>query len=244
MGKKGVEEMISEIGIFIDKCKYQPFSSNNIIVPRDELERMLNELKLRLPSEFERSKKIMRNKESILAAARTRSDAIISESVNEANRLVEENRITQLANDRAEEILENARNEADRIVNDANAEATEVRLGALNYTRDKVEEMRAFLAASLEADRENYRNLVETLEDQVFSLENNIADVDSSIGYITGEPVAAPAPSAPSAPAADDGYDDDYDDEDDDVEESYDDEDEDDFDEDDDFDDDDDDFLD
>ncbi|MBR1507753.1 MAG: hypothetical protein IJ619_07105, partial [Eubacterium sp.] len=211
MGKKGVEEMISEIGIFIDKCKYQPFSSNNIIVPRDELERMLNELKLRLPSEFERSKKIMRNKESILAAARTRSDAIISESVNEANRLVEENRITQMANDRAEEILASARDEADRIVNDANAEATEVRLGALNYTKDKIDEMRAFLAASLEADRENYRNLVETLEDQVFSLENNMADVDSSISYITGEPMAKPVQSSQPAPA--DDYDDEYDDE-------------------------------
>ena len=243
MGKKGVEEMISEIGIFIDKCKYQPFSSNNIIVPRDELERMLNELKLRLPSEFERSKKIMRNKESILAAARTRSDAIISESVNEANRLVEENRITQMANDRAEEILASARDEADRIVNDANAEATEVRLGALNYTKDKIDEMRAFLAASLEADRENYRNLVETLEDQVFSLENNMADVDSSISYITGEPIAKPVQSSQPAPA--DDYDDEYDDEED-VDDNYDDEEEDDdFDDDDDYDDeDDDDFLD
>ena len=243
MGKKGVEEMISEIGIFIDKCKYQPFSSNNIIVPRDELERMLNELKLRLPSEFERSKKIMRNKESILAAARTRSDAIISESVNEANRLVEENRITQMANDRAEEILASARDEADRIVNDANAEATEVRLGALNYTKDKIDEMRAFLAASLEADRENYRNLVETLEDQVFSLENNMADVDSSISYITGEPIAKPVQSSQPAPA--DEYDDEYDDEED-VDDNYDDEEEDDdFDDDDDYDDeDDDDFLD
>lgn len=243
MGKKGVEEMISEIGIFIDKCKYQPFSSNNIIVPRDELERMLNELKLRLPSEFERSKKIMRNKESILAAARTRSDAIISESVNEANRLVEENRITQMANDRAEEILASARDEADRIVNDANAEATEVRLGALNYTKDKIDEMRAFLAASLEADRENYRNLVETLEDQVFSLENNMADVDSSISYITGEPMAKPVQSSQPAPA--DDYDDEYDDEED-VDDNYDDEEEDDdFDDDDDYDDeDDDDFLD
>ena len=243
MGKKGVEEMISEIGIFIDKCKYQPFSSNNIIVPRDELERMLHELKLRLPSEFERSKKIMRNKESILAAARTRSDAIISESVNEANRLVEENRITQMANDRAEEILASARDEADRIVNDANAEATEVRLGALNYTKDKIDEMRAFLAASLEADRENYRNLVETLEDQVFSLENNMADVDSSISYITGEPMAKPVQSSQPAPA--DEYDDEYDDEED-VDDNYDDEEEDDdFDDDDDYDDeDDDDFLD
>ena len=103
--------------------------------------------------------------------------------------------------------------------------------------------MRAFLAASLEADRENYRNLVETLEDQVFSLENNMADVDSSISYITGEPMAKPVQSSQPAPA--DEYDDEYDDEED-VDDNYDDEEEDDdFDDDDDYDDeDDDDFLD
>lgn len=239
MGKKGVEEMISEIGIFIDKCKYQPFSSNNIIVPKDELERMLNNIKLRLPSEIERSKKIMRNKEAILAAARTRSDAIISESVKEADRLVEENRITQMANERADQIIADAEAQAKKIMADANADAKEVRLGALNYTKDKVEEMRSFLSAALAADRENYNNLVDTLEDQVFNLENNLNDVDSSIGYLTGTSVGGQTPVSDPA----DGYDDEpeeeytdeeeYEEEDEEVDdEEY---DEDDFDDDDDF---------
>ena len=42
MGKKGVEDMIDEIEVFIGNCKYQPLSSNKIIVPKDELERMLD----------------------------------------------------------------------------------------------------------------------------------------------------------------------------------------------------------
>lgn len=47
MAKKGIEEMISEIEIFIDNCKYKPLSSSMIIVPKDDLEQMLNELKLK-----------------------------------------------------------------------------------------------------------------------------------------------------------------------------------------------------
>ena len=58
MGKKGVEEMIEQIEIFIDNCKYQPLSQNKIVVHKDELESMINELKLKLPSEIERCKKI------------------------------------------------------------------------------------------------------------------------------------------------------------------------------------------
>ena len=84
---------------------------------------MLDELELKLPGEIERCKKIMRNKEMILADARTRSDAIITESVNEANRMIEQNEITRLANIRADEILENARNQAQQIVDQASEEA-------------------------------------------------------------------------------------------------------------------------
>ena len=40
MAKKGIEEMISEIEIFIDNCKYQPLSSSKIVVPKDDLEQM------------------------------------------------------------------------------------------------------------------------------------------------------------------------------------------------------------
>ena len=109
MGKKGVEDMIEQIEIFIDSCKYQALSQSKIIVHKDELQSMLEELKLKMPSEIERCRKIMRNKEAILADARTRSDAIISESVNEANRLVDSHNITELANTRANEILEMAR---------------------------------------------------------------------------------------------------------------------------------------
>ena len=196
MGKKGVEEMINEIEIFIDNCKYQPLSSNKIVVPKDEMERLLSELKLKLPSEIERCKKIMRNKEAILASARTRSDAIISESVNEANRLVDTNHITELANIRANEILDAARQEADRILADANAEANEVRLGAMSYTKQKLSDMRDFFAATLEADRENYKNLVDSLENSVFTLETNMSEVDASIGLLTGVAPVQPIPEA------------------------------------------------
>ena len=187
MGKKGVEDMINEIEVFLEQCNYQTFSQTKIVVPKEELNRMLNELKLKLPSELERCKKIMRNKEAILASARTRSDAIISESVNEANKMVDNNRITQLANQRANDIVESARQQAEEIVAAANQEAKDVRLGAMNYTKSKVAEMKDFLAATLEAEKENYRNLTESLENNIFTLETNLNEVDASIDLINND---------------------------------------------------------
>ncbi|MBP3233782.1 MAG: hypothetical protein J6M65_05105, partial [Eubacterium sp.] len=188
MGKKGVEEMIDEIEVFIENCKYQPLSSNKIIVPKDELDRMLNELKLKLPSEIERCKKIMRNKEAILASARTRSDAIISESVNEANRLVDSHHITELANARANEIIESARDEASQIVGDANAEATEVRMGAMLYTKEKIKDIRDFLRSTIEAENENYKNLMDSLENGAYTMDTNLNEVEASLALINSDP--------------------------------------------------------
>ena len=246
MGKKGVEDMIDEIEVFIGNCKYQPLSSNKIIVPKDELERMLSELKLKLPSEIERCKKIMRNKEAILASARTRSDAIISESVNEANRLVDSNHITELANIRADEIVTAARDQAQQILDEATAEAKEVRLGAMSYTKQKLTEMKNFLAATLEAENENYKNLCDSLESNLYTLDNNLGELDTSIDLINGndmpmssQPAMAPQPEYAPAPTAayDDDDDEDYDDYDDEDEEDddFDDDDYDDEDDDDDF---------
>ncbi len=185
MGKKGVEEMIDQIEIFIENCKYQPLSQTKIVVHKEELESMLEELKLKLPSEIERCRKIMRNKEAILADARTRSDAIITESVNEANRLVDQHNITELANVRANEILEMARNQAQQIVDQASEEANEIRLGAMYYTKDKLSEMRDLYNRVHDAEKENYRTLIESLESDTYVFENNISEMEANINLLT-----------------------------------------------------------
>lgn len=185
MGKKGVEDIIDQIEIFIGNCKYQPLSQTKIVVHKDDLLQMIEELKMRLPSEIERCKKIMRNKEAILADARTRSDAIITESVNEANRLVDQHQITELAQIRANEILDMARSQAQQIVDQASEEASEVRLGAMYYTKDKLTEMHDMFAKIHAMEKENYRTLIESLESDTYVIENNMSEMEANINLMT-----------------------------------------------------------
>lgn len=194
MAKKGIEEMISEIEIFIDNCKYKPLSSSMIIVPKDDLEQMLNELKLKFPNEIERCKKIMRNKEAILADARTRADSIITESVAEANKLVDQSQIVELANIRANEILDMARSQADQIVNEANADANEIRLGSMYYTKDKLTEVSNYINATLEAEKTNYDNLIQSLQSNLDIVLNNTNEINGDIANMTGAAQQAVAP--------------------------------------------------
>lgn len=67
-----IEQIIEEIEEYIDGCKPQTFSSSKIIVNREEMEELLNELRIKTPEEIKRYQKIISNKEAILADAQAR----------------------------------------------------------------------------------------------------------------------------------------------------------------------------
>ena len=188
MARKGIEEMISEIEIFIDSCKFQPLSSSKIIVPKEDLMQMVGELKLKMPSEIERCKKIMRNKEAILADARARADSIITASVAEANRLVDQSQIVEQANLRANEITDMARSQAEQIIAEANEDASQVRAGSMYYSKDKLAEISQYINATLQAERANYENLIKSLEENAARVADNMTELDSSINQMNGVP--------------------------------------------------------
>ncbi len=185
MAKKDIDKYIEEIEVYINNAKASPLSQNKITVQRDDLLEMIKELKLKLPMEIERCKKIMRNKENILSEARTRSDAILAEAVAEANRLVDTNQITELANIRANEIMEMARNQAQQLVDQASEEANEIRLGAMYYTKDKLAEMRDIFSRIHAMEKENYRNLIESLENDTYIVETNLSEMEANINLLT-----------------------------------------------------------
>lgn len=178
MGKKGVEDMINEIEMFIDSCKFQAFSSDRIIVPKGDLEAMLNELRLKLPSEIERSKKIMRNKEGILTDARTRAEGIIEEASQQAKRMVDESEIVTLANMQADDIIRQANNDRLAIIDQANQEALEIRIGMMEYTTGMLEDIRKYVSQTMEAERTNYENLIESLQNNADIIEANRREIE------------------------------------------------------------------
>ena len=202
MSRNDIDDMIEQIEIFIDKCKTQTLSQNKAIVPKDEIRQMLDELRMKLPVEVERCKKILRNKDRILQEARTRSDAIISESVNEANKMIDQHEITRLANIRSEEILEAARGQAQQIVNEATNEANEIRLSAMYYTRDRLQGMRDIFSRVYESEKENYRTLIESLEADSLLIENNMSEMEQNINLFAAQ--SNMGYSAESAPQNDD----------------------------------------
>ena len=69
-----IEQIIDEIQDFIDGCKFQAFSSANIVVDKEHMEELLRELRMKTPDEIKRYQKIISNKEAILNDAKGSTD--------------------------------------------------------------------------------------------------------------------------------------------------------------------------
>ena len=131
-----IEQQIDQIEDFIDYCRYQTFSKTNIIVDKDELDALLEELRARTPEEIKHYQRIINNKEAILEDARRKAEEMINEATVHTNELVNEHEIMQQAYAQANEIVRLATQQGQDILDKAISEANAYRSSATQYMDD------------------------------------------------------------------------------------------------------------
>ena len=200
-----IEEVIEEIEEYIADCKFQPLSSTKIIVNKDELESLLEELRDRTPEEIRKYQKIISNKEAILADAQAKADAILEEAQVETNEMVSEHQIMQQAYAQANEIVSAATVQANEIIADAQAQADDLRYSAMSYAGDVMTDLENVLSDGLGRFEQNYRNLTGELHGTYDTLVRNHDAMNASFdAYNDGMPAEEePQEEIPAAEEAD-----------------------------------------
>ncbi len=188
MSKKSIEDVMNEIEDFLNSCKTSALSSNKIIVPRDEFDELFGDLRVKIPAEIDRCKKIMRSKEAILMEARKNADGIIAQASAQANQMVSETEVMNMANQQAYETVEMARAQANEILSQAMEDANQIRLGSMQYTNDIMTGLRNYMEATMEAERANYENLLTALNNEYMVANANLEEVQKQIIDYTGDP--------------------------------------------------------
>ncbi len=212
MSKKSIEDVMNEIEDFLNSCKTSALSSNKIVVPRDEFDELFGDLKVKIPAEIDRCKKIMRSKEAILMEARKNADHILAQASAQANQMVSETEIMNMANQQAYETVEAAQAQANEILAQAMDEANQIRLGSMQYTNGIMTGLRDYMEATIEAERTNYENLITALNNEYMVANANLQEVQKQIIDYTGDPnsvqtapqfkTAANGKNVPAAPKA------------------------------------------
>lgn len=158
-----IEQLIDEIEEYIDSCKYQTFSKDNIIVNKEEIDELLRELRMKTPDEIKRYQQIISNKEAILNDAREKAEALINEATKHTTALISEHAIMQQAYAQANEIVTMATTQAQEILDSATIEANAVKASAMQYTDDILKNLENIIAHSIETTTARYNELSASL---------------------------------------------------------------------------------
>ena len=168
-----IEQQIDAIEEYIGDCKYATFSKTNIIVDKDEMLDLLDELRERTPEEIKHYQRIINNKEAILEDARRKADELINEATIHTNELVSEHEIMQQAYAQADPIVRLAQQQAEEIVDRAVVEANAYRNSASQYMDDMLGQLEDNTTQSLESLTAIFANFHNSLSSYIETIREN-----------------------------------------------------------------------
>ncbi|SDB09293.1 hypothetical protein SAMN02910298_00405 [Pseudobutyrivibrio sp. YE44] len=172
-----IEDIIDDIEAYIDDCKPSAFSASKIIVNKDELESLLQELRTKTPDEIRKYQRMLANREQILADARAKADDIISQAQVQTNELVSEHQIMQQAYAQANEVILIAQKNAQEKIDRATEDANNIRMGAIAYTDELLANIQTILSNSIETTRSRDDAFLGTMQAYLDTVNANRASL-------------------------------------------------------------------
>lgn len=194
-----IEQIIEEIEEYVDSCKYQPLSTTKIVVNKEEIEELLRELRLKTPDEIKRYQKIISNKDAILEDAQNKADAVVAEAQAKAQEMVTQHEIMQKAYQQANETVNAANKEAQEILDSATQDANAIRLSAITYTDEMMENIEAVLTQTLEDAGVKYKMFIESLQECLAVVNHNRQELAPQTAQAAAMSGSAPAFEEPAS---------------------------------------------
>jgi F0F1-type ATP synthase membrane subunit b/b' len=130
-----IETLLENIEDILETSKNAPFSSK-LAVDGDEIKRIIEDIRLNMPDELMKARKIASERKEILDAAQVTADGIIADAHKQAEDIVSEHEITKLAENNANEILQEARTQATEIIEQARETAADLSEQAQKWSTD------------------------------------------------------------------------------------------------------------
>lgn len=143
---------------------------NQVILKESELLAILDEMRTGIPAELEQAKRIIQEKEHILAQAQSDATALISRAREEVERTLGQDNLLQLSQGRAHEMMRLATEQAQLIIRRAEEQTTQLRREADGYAT------------------ETLRNLREHLTDIETDLGRTILSIEKGLESLTLQP--------------------------------------------------------
>ena len=134
------------------------------MVNKDEIEELLEELKMKTTGEIKKYQRMLANKNGILEDAKQRAENIIAKATEQASALINDHEIMQQAYIQGNDMVVQAQEQAQKIIAEANADADAIRMGAIQYTDSLLVNVQNTITYSMENITMRYEAYMKSLQ--------------------------------------------------------------------------------
>ena len=130
-----IDTLLRDMDTVLDEGKSVPFS-NKLMVDVEELKRIIEDIRLNMPTEITQAKKIATERRDILNAADAEAEDILAKARQKADLMVEEHQITKEAREAARGIMQQAKNESELLIENSKERARDIKEKAEKWSGD------------------------------------------------------------------------------------------------------------
>lgn len=141
------EQLLEELETLVETSNRIPMTTKRM-VEEDEMMRIIDSIQESLPLELEESRRIVAEKDAILADAKKQAEELIAQAKEYISKLTAESEIVKAAQEQANEIIANA-----------NKSSEELRNSSVQYGADVLKYVESNLEKTLESIRQNRESL-------------------------------------------------------------------------------------
>ncbi len=137
------EEIINAMEDLVENAWSLPLSGGKSVVDASQILEFIEDLRIAFPDEIKRSRQIISQRDDIVTRAKNEAEAIIGAANTQAQKMVSQQEIYLLAQQKAKEIMTTAQNSA-----------KEMRASAVQYCESVLEQTEAALGSIRNANNE------------------------------------------------------------------------------------------
>lgn len=146
-----MEDLVNELQEMVNDAKGMPFANDKVLLNRDTVLDILDEIEDAVPTEVRQAKNIVNDRNQILSQAKKEAEEIIKQAEERRKAMIEQHEITKQAKSQALEIL-----------NDAKTKATGVKKAANQYVDDMMKMVESSLSNQYNEIKKTRQSILNT----------------------------------------------------------------------------------
>ncbi len=160
-----------------------PLLSSMVVVKRDVVETLLDNVYASLPTEVQDARMLLRRRDEIQHDAQQRAEQIIRDAQNEAQRLVNESYIVQKAQRERQQLLEQVVADCENMKRKAVEEAEGIRVQARDEVLRTKEGVTVFAGQILTNIEQNINQMQQLVKSSQVQLERQHNEISNAMSY-------------------------------------------------------------